>query len=78
VGWYLTISIGQTYPKDCPGCGVALGVSQAFGGPPFKTKADCEKAGDDQVRVFYAEAKKNKEQVAWPTSYRCVERKDRN
>ncbi len=76
VGWFLTLNIGQTYPKDCPECGVGLGLGQAFGGPPFKTKAECEKAGNKEVQVFYEEAKKNGEQVAWPTSFRCIEKRN--
>jgi hypothetical protein len=75
LGWYLSTRIGSTVPKDCPECGVG-GAGYEYGGPPFKTKADCEKAGRQEVQDFYADAKKRGEQVLDPTSFVCLERKE--
>ena len=75
VGWYLTVQFGQTYPKDCPDCSLGFGQGGGWGWPPFKTKTDCQKAGNVEVRAFFADAKQKGEQVAWPPSFRCVERK---
>jgi hypothetical protein len=43
----------------------------------FETKEDCEKAGPDFVRQFYANARKNGDQVALPPDPSCVERKSK-
>jgi hypothetical protein len=74
VGWYLSVTTGATVPKDCPDCEVGETPS-SFGGP-FKTKAACGRAGTDEVRNFYADAKKQGERIIWPTSFVCYERKE--
>ncbi len=77
LGWYLAISeIGKTVPKDCPDCAVQLNATASFSRQEFKTKAECEKAGEDWIREFYTDAKKNGERVAFPPAKpECFEAK---
>jgi hypothetical protein len=71
IGWYLSISpIGKTAPKDIPDLALTFGM---FSAQVFETKEECEKAGQDFVRQFYANARKNGEQVALPPNPQCVE-----
>ena len=66
VVWSLWIpEVGSTVPQDCPDCAVTLEARAEFA-RPFKTKAECEKAGQDWLRDFYADARKNKERVVFP------------
>ncbi len=66
VSWSLVIpEAGKTVPKDCANCAVTL-EARAIGASGFKTKAECEKAGADYVRNFYANAEKNGQRVAVP------------
>jgi hypothetical protein len=74
VGWYLSVTNGGTVLKDCPDCEVGATPSSFSG--PFKTKAGCERAGTDEVRNFYADAKKQGERIIRPTSFVCYERKE--
>jgi hypothetical protein len=77
VGWYLTIpEVGKTTPKDCPECAVQLNATAFFSRKEYRTKEECEKAGQDWIREFYADARKNGERVAFPPSNpECVEAK---
>ena len=78
LGWFLSLYVGETYPKNCPECAIAGSIQTSFDSLPFKTKAECDKAGHNKVRAFYARAKKNGEKVTRPTSFRCVEKKEAN
>ena len=66
VGWMLFFSDpGKTVPKACPNCLVSL-EQQTLSTGSFKTRVQCEKAGDKFVRDFYATAKKNDQKVVIP------------
>jgi hypothetical protein len=65
--------VGKTIPKGCLDCFVSL-EAQARIGPEFKTKGQCEKAGNDWVRDFYVTAQKNDAQVVFPPKKpQCIE-----
>jgi hypothetical protein len=66
VGWTLLIhGFGKTAPKGCSPC-VATLEGQLLVRPGFKTKAECQKAGDDFVRDFYAKVRKTGDVVVFP------------
>jgi hypothetical protein len=63
IGWTLVIEPGRTAPKGCTDCAVTLeGYLAVKHG--FKTKAECQKAGDDFVRDFYTNVQKTGDVVA--------------
>jgi len=70
VGWTLIIrDVGGTCPKGTD-CFQFDGRAEFMSG--FKTREECEKAADDWLREFYAEAKKNGETVvAAPAKPQC-------
>jgi hypothetical protein len=71
VGWMLVIpAIGKTIPKDCQDCAVTL-EANAERARGFKSKAECEKTGEDWFRNFYADVRKNDNRVVFPPSKPC-------
>jgi hypothetical protein len=66
VGWTLVIDgPGKTAPKGCTICVASLEKTRLFS-TGYKTKAECEKAGDDFTRDFYARVRKTGEVVVFP------------
>ena len=74
MGWTLFIpQIGRTYPKDCPDCPFQSIATRVVFLQKFKTKEDCEKAGQDYVRKFFLDAHTKGERIASVPSPVCTE-----
>ena len=69
-GWTLRYVKGKAVPKSCRHCGAFSDLCAAIQ-RGFRTKAECETAGENQVCNFFSVAIKNAERVVSAPSADC-------